>query len=101
MPDLSKINEEMKDKDFKMIGLNVFQQDGTPSINDILKQIPLSYDIVDGNEELVQAFAKASGNDMSAVPTTFVIDKNGKIVETVVGSRSKQDFINMINKYLN
>ncbi len=28
MPDLSKISEEMEGKNFKMLGMNVFQQDG-------------------------------------------------------------------------
>lgn len=101
MPDLSKISEELKDKNFQMIGLNVFQQASAPKIEDFLKTNPISYTTVDGNEDLVQAFAKASGNDMSAVPTTFILDKNGKIVETVVGGRDKDAFMKLINKYLN
>jgi len=82
-----------------MIGLNVFQQPGD-DLGAFLKKMPVSYTIVDGNEEVVNAFAKASGNDMQAVPTTFIVDKNGKIVETIVGSRSKADFLKSINKYL-
>lgn len=101
MPDLSKISEELKDKNFRMIGLNVFQQEGSPKIEDFLKANPVSYTTIDGNEELVQAFAKASGNDMSAVPTTFILNKDGKIVETVVGGRDKDAFLKLINKYLN
>jgi thiol-disulfide isomerase/thioredoxin len=101
MPDLSKISEELKDKNFQMIGLNVFQQASAPKIEDFLKSNPVSYTTVDGNEDLVQAFAKASGNDMSAVPTTFILDKNGKIVETVVGGRDKDAFMKLIDKYLN
>ncbi|HCA42339.1 MAG TPA: hypothetical protein DEP28_03710 [Bacteroidetes bacterium] len=99
MPDLSEISNELKDKDFKMLGLNVFQQPGD-DLGAFLKKMPVSYTIIDGNEELVNAFAKASGNDMQAVPTTFIVDKNGKIVETIVGSRSKADFLKIINKYL-
>jgi thiol-disulfide isomerase/thioredoxin len=101
MPDLSKISEELKDKDFKMIGLNVFQQPSAPKIEDFLKTNALSYITVDGNDELVQAFAKASGNDMSAVPTTFILNKDGKIVETLVGGKEKEAFLKVINKYLN
>jgi thiol-disulfide isomerase/thioredoxin len=101
MPDLSKISEELKDKNFQMIGLNVFQQASAPKIEDFLKANPVSYTTVDGNDELVQAFAKASGNDLSAVPTTFILDKNGKIVETVVGGRDKESFLKLINKHLN
>jgi thiol-disulfide isomerase/thioredoxin len=101
MPDLSKISEELKDKDFKMIGMNVFQQPSAPKVEDYLKSNPVSYINVDCNDELVQAFAKASGNDMSAVPVTFILDKEGKIVETAVGGKGKEAFLKMINKYLN
>lgn len=100
MPDLSAISEEMKDKDFKMIGLNVFHQEGTKKVDDFLKTMPLSYWIVDGNEELVNAFSKATGQEISAVPTTFIIDKDGKIAETIVGSRDKESFKKLIGKYL-
>jgi|WetSurMetagenome_2_1015567.scaffolds.fasta_scaffold151278_2 thiol-disulfide isomerase/thioredoxin len=101
MPDLSKISEELKEKDFKMIGMNVFQQPSAPKVEDYLKSNPVSYINVDCNDELVQAFAKASGNDMTAVPVTFILDKEGKIVETAVGGRGKEAFLNLINKYLN
>ncbi|MBI5402699.1 MAG: TlpA family protein disulfide reductase [Ignavibacteriae bacterium] len=99
MPDLSKISEELKDKDFVMIGLNVFHQPSAPKVEDFLKANPVSYITIDGNEDLVKAFAAASGNDLSAVPTTFIL-KDGKFVETIVGGRDKAAFLNLINKYL-
>jgi thiol-disulfide isomerase/thioredoxin len=101
MPDLSNIYEELKDKNFQMIGMNVFQQASAPKVEDYLKANPVSYINVDCNDELVQAFANASGNDMSAVPVTFILDKEGKIVETVVGGRNKDTFLSLINKHLN
>jgi cytochrome c-type biogenesis protein len=100
MPDLSKIYEELKDKNFQMIGMNVFQQPSAPKVEDFLKSNPVSYINIDCNDELVKAFAKASGNDMSAVPVTFILDKEGIIVETVVGGRDKDTFTKLINKYL-
>lgn len=99
MPDLSEINTELKDKNFKMIGVSVFQKGGQ-TIEDILKQIPVSYQIVDGNDAVVKAFEKAIGEPMDGVPTTVIVDKNGKIVETVVGMRDKATFNQMIKKYL-
>lgn len=100
MPDLSRIAEDLKDKNFEMIGLNVFHQQGTPKVEDYLKSNPVSYTMIDGNEDLVKAFASASGNDLSAVPTTFIL-KDGKFVETIVGGRDKEAFLKLINKHLN
>lgn len=99
MPELSEINTELKDKDFKMYGINVFQK-GNTTVEDILKTIPVSYPILDGNDNVVKAFEKASGAPMDGVPTTFIVDKSGKIVETLVGSRDKATFMSLIKKYL-
>ncbi|MFA5011364.1 MAG: TlpA disulfide reductase family protein [Ignavibacteria bacterium] len=99
MPDLSLINTELKDKDFKMYGINVFFK-GSPTIETVLQQIPVSYPILDGNDEVVAAFEKAMGSKMEGVPTTLIIDKNGKIVDTMVGMRDKETFMSSIKKYL-
>ncbi len=99
MPDLSLINTELKDKDFKMYGINVFFK-GTPTIETVLQQIPVTYPILDGNDEVVAAFEKAMGSKMEGVPTTLIIDKNGKIVDTMVGMRDKETFMTSIKKYL-
>lgn len=101
MPDLMKIAEELKDKNFQMIGINVFHQPTAPKIEDLLKTNPLTYITVDGNEEIVKEYSKATGSNLEAVPTTFILDKEGKIVETVVGSRDKEGYMKLINKYLN
>ena len=95
MPDLSLINSELKDKDFKMYGVNVFFK-GSPTIETVLQQIPVSYPILDGNDEVVAAFEKAMGSKMEGVPTTLIIDKNGKIVDTMVGMRDKDTFMSSI-----
>lgn len=100
MPELSELSNELKDKDFKMIGLNVFHQDGTPDVKDFLKQKPVSYWVVDGNDQLVNAFEESTGAMIEGVPTTYIVDKEGKIVETIVGSQSKANFLAKINKYL-
>lgn len=101
MPDLSAISEEMEGKDFEMIGVNVFQQNGSKKVEDFLATNPVSYTILDGNQEVVDALGEADGSPVEAVPTTFLIDKNGKIVETIIGGRSKETFLTSINKYLN
>lgn len=99
MPDLSDINTELKDKNFKMYGVNVFFR-GTPTIETVLQQIPVTYPILDGNDQVVAAFEKAMGSKMQGVPTTLIVDKNGKIVETMVGMRDKETFMASIKKYL-
>lgn len=101
MPDLSTISEELKDKKFRMIGINVFQQEKSKKVEDFLKSNPVSYTILDGNQQVVDAFGEANGANIEAVPTTFIIDKDGKIAETIVGGRDKESFLKLISKYMN
>jgi len=101
MPALSQISEELKDKNFRMIGMNVFHQDGSKKVEDFLKTNPVTYTILDGNQEIVDAFGEANGKQIDAVPTTFIIGKDGKIAETIIGGRDKETFLKSINKYLN
>ncbi|MEO6694026.1 MAG: TlpA disulfide reductase family protein [Ignavibacteria bacterium] len=101
MPALSQLSEELKDKNFKMIGMNVFQQEGSKKVEDFLKTNPVAYTILDGNQEVVDAFGEATGKPIDAVPTTFIIGKDGKIAETIIGGRDKETFLKAINKYLN
>jgi thiol-disulfide isomerase/thioredoxin len=100
MPELSEISEELKDKDFQMIGLNVFERT-TGKAESFINANPVSYTIVEGNEEVVQAFSEAIGSPIEAIPTTFIINKDGKIEETIIGGRDKETFLKSINKYLN
>lgn len=101
MPDLSSINDEFKEKEFKMLGLCVSEDNSILKILEVLNSNPVSYTIIQGNDDLIDAFKTASGNNLDAVPTSFIIDKKGKIVEIIVGSRDKKYLMNKINQYLN
>lgn len=101
LPDLSKLSTDLKGKNFRMLGVNVFQQPSAQTIEDFLKNTPLPYTILDGNDNLVEQFAKASGSPIDGVPTTFIIDKEGRIVESLVGARSSEEYMKYLNKYLN
>jgi thiol-disulfide isomerase/thioredoxin len=101
IPDLSKISQDMKDKNVKIIGVNVFQNPKSPALGDFLTSYPIPYTILDANDDFVKAFSDATKSEVEAVPTTFVVDKKGNIVETIVGARDEASFKSTINKYLN
>lgn len=98
LPDLSTISTELKDKDFKMIGVSV--DDNQEVLNTFLQANKLSYTVVYEPEQLVTKYMSAAGQNQNVVPQTYIIDKNGKVVEAIMGSRSKADFLEIIKKYL-
>ncbi len=98
LPDLSIISTELKDKDFKMIGVSV--DDNQQVLNNFLKTNNLPYTILFEPNVLVAKYMDAAGQNQNVVPQTYIIDKNGKVVEAIMGARSKAEFLSLINKYL-
>ena len=48
-----------------------------------------------GNQDIDKAYG-----GVSVVPTTFIIDKSGNIVDKIIGSKTKEEFEKIINKFL-
>lgn len=97
IPDLEAIHKDYSDKGVKVIGVSV---DRGPSVLDDVAEFAvkfkMSYPVVIDNGDLEQIF----GN-IRAIPTTFVINKEGKIVERLVGARSKDMFLESVLPHLN
>ena len=98
LPSLSQLSTDLKDKNFKMIGISVDNEQAT--VDNFLKSNSLSYTILHEPNQLVSKYMAIAGVSDDVIPQTFIIDKNGKVVESLIGSRSKEDFMTIINKYL-
>lgn len=98
LPALSQIADEFKGKNFQMIGVSV--DENPAALTNFLKSNSLSYTVLHESSGLLDKYMSVAGNDQNVIPQTFIIDKNGKVVENIVGSRSKEDFVSLINKYL-
>jgi len=98
IPALSQIHSELKDKDFKLIGISV--DDNKEDLTKFLKVNNLPYTVVHEPDQLVQKYMNVTGQNQNVVPQTYIINKEGKVVETILGARSKADFVSLINKYL-
>jgi len=98
IPDLMQISKELNPEQFQIIGICI--SDKEENLKNYLKANPISYKILYGKDDIAKAFGDASGQTISAIPTSFIVDKNLKIVETIVGSRSKSDFLTLIKKHL-
>lgn len=98
LPALSQISSQLKDKGFKMIGVSVDENPQT--LESFLNSNSLSYTILHDKTDLVSKYMSVTGGLENVIPQTYLIDKNGKIVEVIIGSRSKEEFLKLINKYL-
>jgi len=80
MPSMEKLHSRFKGQGFAMIAVNL--QEPVLRVKDFLKKYPLTFTILlDTKGKIGPQFG------IRAVPTTFIIDKNGGIIGKALGSR--------------
>jgi cytochrome c biogenesis protein CcmG, thiol:disulfide interchange protein DsbE len=93
MPHLSQMDQELKSQGFQTLGIAL---SSTPDqLKELVSKLGLGYPILQGDD----AVSKAYGN-IELVPITFIIDRQGNIVQKVLGARSKEDFEKMVKPLL-
>lgn len=101
MPGLGELNGEYNSEDFRIIGIISDVQEGTEqeSIDfaaDLVSQTNADYPHLLLNESLFYALL----SDVTAVPTTFFVNQDGVILDTLVGSMEKSAWEEKINALL-
>ncbi len=96
LPDLIALSKEMADKNVKVLGISTDRGSNViEEVRSFVAEYGISFQIVISNEDIEEAY----GN-VRVIPTTFLIDADGKIAQTMVGIRSKQQLIEAINTLL-
>ena len=94
IPDLISIQNEYKD-DLVVIGISFDQPSTQYQLVPFIKNYGINYPIVLGNIEVSAAY----GN-IQAIPTSFIIDQEGNIINKHVGLVPKSTLIEEINLLL-
>ena len=80
MPPMEKLHRRYKDKDFAMVAINLQETDA--QVKSFFDRYKLSFTaLLDSNGEVATWFGVAS------LPTTFVLDKEGRIIGSALGPR--------------
>jgi peroxiredoxin len=80
MPSMEKLYKRLNGQDFTMIAVNL--QEPALRVKTFLKKYPLTFTILlDSKGEIGPQFG------IRAVPTTFILDKNGGIIGKALGNR--------------
>ena len=80
MPSMEKLHLRLKDKNFVMLAINV--QESDTQVKAFFEKLKLSFTtLLDISGEVSNGFA------VNALPTTFVIDKAGRIIGAAIGPR--------------
>jgi len=81
IPHLIGLQKKYETQGLKVVGLNVGGPDDEPMVPAFAKEFGIEYDLAKPDEDLVQ-FLLA---DSDAIPQTFVFDRQGKLVERLIG----------------
>jgi thiol-disulfide isomerase/thioredoxin len=81
IPHLVRLQKRLGPQGFKVIGLNVGGEEDQPKIPDFVRQYGIQYQLASPDEETVQLFLA----DDDRIPHTFVIDRQGRLVQDFVG----------------
>ena len=92
IPDFIKLYSQYKGDGFQMLGISV-DQGGLSVVKPFMKAYGINYPIMLADDQVVSEFG-----GISAIPTTFVIDKQGRIRASFVGYRPASEFENLINQ---
>jgi cytochrome c biogenesis protein CcmG/thiol:disulfide interchange protein DsbE len=95
VPDLVALQKEYKDK-LVVIGISLDRVSGTEKdVKPFMAQYKINYPIIFGNETVVKDYG-----DIQAIPTSFIIDQKGNIVDKHVGLVPKEAYVSQIKSLL-
>jgi len=87
--------QNYKDRDFAVLGVSM-DDDGWDSVKPYIEKKKINYRVVVANDEISRKYG-----GVEALPTTFILDRQGRIAYTHVGLISKSDYQNDILSLLN
>ncbi len=93
IPDLIALHEKYRGR-FAVIGI-ALDQDGPDVVRRFIRENRITYPVIMGTPEVVQAYG-----GITAIPTSYLVNKKGEAVEQIVGYRPKDQYEELILKYL-
>jgi peroxiredoxin len=94
IPWFMEMQRKNKDKGFEVLGI-AMDDEGWEVVKPFVADLNVNYRIVIGNDATAEIYG-----GVDALPTTFLIDRGGKIAAVHVGLASKKDFEDGIEELL-
>ncbi len=94
IPWFIEFERKHKDKGLVVLGVSM-DEDGWTSVKPFVKDLGINYRVMVADSKIEEQYG-----GLDALPTTLLIDRDGKIASVHVGVASKQDFEDAIEKLL-
>jgi cytochrome c biogenesis protein CcmG/thiol:disulfide interchange protein DsbE len=94
IPWFMEFERKYKDRGFAVLGVSM-DDDGWPAVKPFIQELSVNYRIVLGDEKTGDMYG-----GIEALPTAFLIDREGRVAIEHVGVSSRRDFEDGIEKLL-
>lgn len=94
IPWFTEFERTKKNQGFAVLGV-AEDEEGWEVVKPFLKEMNINYRVMMGDEKTEQLYG-----GLAALPTTFLIDRNGRIAATHVGLTPRKEFENAIDQLL-
>jgi peroxiredoxin len=88
------LQRKNKDRGFEVLGVSM-DEEGWETVKPFLADLGVNYRVLIGNDSTAQAYG-----GVDALPTTFLIDRSGKIAAVHIGLASRKDFVDGVEQLL-
>ncbi len=95
IPWFMEIERKNKDRGLEVLGV-AMDDEGWEAVKPFAQKLGINYRLIMGNDQVAQMYG-----GVDALPTTFLIDRTGKIASVHVGLAGKKDFEDGVDALLN
>jgi peroxiredoxin len=95
IPWFIQFQQRYKNRGFEVLGV-AMDDDGWAAVKPFIADEKVNYRIVLGNDSVANSYG-----GIDSLPTTFVVDQDGKIVSSHVGLVNRDDYVKEIENLLN
>lgn len=92
IPHLNELYSKLKGKGLEIVGVSM-DTDGTDGVKDFAREFRIQYPIVMGDEKVAESFGGIIG-----LPTTFIIDRQGKVAKKYIGLPPADDMTKIVHE---
>ena len=96
IPHLKELQKEYGSKGLQVIAISV-DKTGVDSVKKFAEKNKMNYPVLMSTKKVILDY---NGTQNISIPRTFIIDKKGNILETLVGLRDKKFFDSIISKLI-
>jgi peroxiredoxin len=94
IPEFVELQKQYAERGFILLGV-ALDEEGAAVVKPFAQQFGINYPVVIGNTRITAAYG-----GIQALPTAFLIGRDGRILETFVGDRGRADFERAIRSAL-